>query len=741
LRIEFNCPALPLAIAASILLAPGLSIWASEETAEESVDLDPVVVVASRIPRPLSQIAAQVTVIDSRDLSAGMVENLDTLLRHEPGIDLQSTGTRFGGDSINIRGIGGNRVDVHVDGVPLADGFAIGAYSDAGRTLVETDRLKRVEVLHGPASVMHGSNALGGVVSFVTWDPADRVEAADGGVSLSARLGYQGVDDSRVGSALGAWSDGRHGLLLAATYREGHETERQDVADGVTDPQDWSSRDFMLRYTLDTAGGNLWRVTAAKARRDVFTDVRSLLGYGRRFRSTTLLQGDDRDQNQRLSLDYVFTAGGWENGLLRLYRAESETDQRTHELRENTPRPVRIDRRFLYEQSLGGVEGSVFRSIEVGATRHRVGVGAEWKSSDIESLRDGLSTNLLTGDATDVILGESMPVRDFPNSTREEFAVWAQDEIRFAGGRWELVPAIRWDRYDLTPKPDDIWREDNPGTPVVGIEESRATPRLGLLFHPSEQWSLYGQYSEGFRAPPPSDANIGFQIPLFGFKAIPNPDLKSETSSGLEIGLRRQGIASRFSLASFRTDYDDFIESRALIGIDPGSGYLVFQSRNIEQARIRGIDLRFQQDLSAWNERLSGLNWSLAGFWAEGEDRQADQPLNSIAPPQLVNRLDWNSADATWRMSVFWTLTARKSRSDIDEQDENLFATPSWQTVDLTAAWRPSPRVEMRAGVFNLFDETYWRWLDVYRLAEDDPMIPLMARPGRNYTVSLQLNF
>jgi hemoglobin/transferrin/lactoferrin receptor protein len=54
-----------------------------------------------------------------------------------------------------------------------------------------------------------------------------------------------------------------------------------------------------------------------------------------------------------------------------------------------------------------------------------------------------------------------------------------------------------------------------------------------LLLRASELWSVYGQYAEGFRAPPFEDANIGFDIPLFGFRAIPNPDLRSETSQGL----------------------------------------------------------------------------------------------------------------------------------------------------------------------------------------------------------------
>ena len=50
-------------------------------------------------------------------------------------------------------------MEIEIDGVPARDQFAIGAYSNGGRALVETDRIKRVEVLYGPASVMYGSRS------------------------------------------------------------------------------------------------------------------------------------------------------------------------------------------------------------------------------------------------------------------------------------------------------------------------------------------------------------------------------------------------------------------------------------------------------------------------------------------------------------------------------------------------------------------------------------------------------
>jgi len=709
--------------------------------AAEPIDLDPLVVVASRLPQPVSSVAAQVTVIDAEDIRRTLTEDFDGLLKYEPGLDLQTSGTRFGGTSVNIRGIDGNRVYIEIDGVPLRNQFIIGAYSNADRLTVETDRIRRLEVLHGPASVMYGSNALGGVIAITTWDPSDLLMQSGTPWWLGLRTGYQGMNSSLFGSGVAAWGADQHAFLAAASYREGKELDNQAPPDIATDPQDWTTGDYLFRYTWDSPSGNRLRLSAASWEREVTTEVRSLLGHGPRFLRTTSLRGDDRDESQRISLDYDFATSRGFQGRLQAFSTSADTDHWTFEQRDVAPRPVAIDRRFQYAQDQDGFKGFVSRESTWGASSHQWAAGAEWSRRDTEELRDGLQTNLTDGSTTNVILGESMPVRDFPLSRTTEIGLWLQDAIDLVGGRLQITPALRWDGYDLDPRPDDTWRQDNPDAEVVSISEDRITPRLGILFRAGELWSIYGQYAEGFRAPPFEDANIGFDIPLFGFRAVPNPDLRSENSRGYELGLRRLSAASRLSIAVFHTDYDDFIESRVLIGRDPVSGDLLFQSRNIEQARIHGVDLRYEQDLASWHDRLEAWSLQLAAYWAKGENRQSAAPLNSVAPPQAVLGLAWASTDERWELAAGVTLTAAKDESDIDDEGGSRFATPNWATLDLTARWRPADRLEIRAGVFNLADRTYWRWLDVANLEANDPMIPLLSRPGRSFSASLYMSF
>ncbi len=713
----------------------------SDDMRGDQLELDPLVVVASKSPRPLSEIAAQVTVIDAADIRVGMAEDVDGMLKYEPGLEMETAGTRFGATSINIRGIGGNRVAVEIDGIPVRDGFVIGAFSNGGRALVEPDRIKRVEVLHGPASVMYGSDAVGGVVAISTWDPSDLLTGSDKSFWLGLRGGYQGMNDSWVGSGVAAWGEGAHGFLAASTYREGHELDNHAPADIPNDPQDWDSTDYMFRYTYDTSAGNRFRFSAERTEREVQSEINSQLGYGRRFRNTTDLRGDDRDKSRRLSMDYQFSYGGWRQGVVRVFNVVHKTDQLTLEERASAVNPVKLERRFFYEQDLSGVELNLFREKQWGSSTHHIGLGAELLRTDITEMRDGLQTSLIDGSSTNIILGEEMPVRDFPISRTGDIGLFIQDEISLSGDRWEIIPALRWDRYKLDPRPDSIWLEDNPDTEIVSVRENQLTPRLGVLYHAGDAWTLYGQYSRGFRAPPFADANIGFDIPLFGFRAIPNPDLKSETSNGFELGVRRMAGGSRFSLAGFLGDYDDFIESRVLIGRDPETGDLIFQSRNIDQARIYGFDIRFDQDLGEWNESLRGWMLNAAAYWAKGENRDTDQALNSIAPPQAVIGLSWVSASDSWDFAATGTFTGSKDESDIDDTDGERFATPSWAIVDLTAGWRPNQRIELRAGIFNATDKKYWRWLDVANMDSSDPMITLLSRPGRSFSVTARLSF
>jgi hemoglobin/transferrin/lactoferrin receptor protein len=701
------------------------------------IELDPVVVVASKTPRPMSEVAGQVSVIDAVHIDQHLLEGLDDLLRYEPGLNTESSGTRFGVSGVNIRGIGGNRVALEVDGVPVRHGFATGSYSNGGQSLIETGLLKRLEVLHGPASSLYGSDALGGVMAFTTWDPDDFLSRGQGDRRYSLKAGFRDTDESSFINGVAAWASDAHGLMFAVNRREGHEKDYNNSSAGPEDPQDWESSSYFMRYTFDTENANRVRLSIEDFHRDASTQVNSILGFSR-FRSTTALSGEDNDETRRLLVDYEFASEAWDRGVIRVFRAESDTRQLTFEERAAAQTPSRYERYFQYETRLDGLELNLFNDFALGRSQHRIGTGVELLRTVTEEFRDGFQQFLSDGSITKTVLGETLPVRDFPNSVVDEWGVFIQDEISLGNG-WELIPALRWDRYDLDPEPDALYLEDYPGTEIVSVREDEISPRLGVIRKLDHGWSLYGQYVRGFRAPPHEDANIGLNIPVFKIRAIPNPDLRSETSDGYEVGIRQFNPSRRFSLAVFDTNYDDFIDSRAVAGIDPDSGYLLFQSRNISKARIRGIDMRLEQDLHVLGDRWSGLNFNAAFYWSEGDNLDNGQPLNSISPPQAVLGLAWVSDDQ--RVNAQFTGTFTRRQDKVDHSGGPLFEPPGYGLFDFSIGFKAARRLELRAGVRNLADRHYWRWSDVSRLAPNDPMLQLLSQPGRSYHISAQLQW
>ncbi|MEL7312635.1 MAG: TonB-dependent receptor plug domain-containing protein, partial [Pseudomonadota bacterium] len=180
-----------------------LSLFAAASgAASEQPPIDNIIIEAAKTPVTEAELATRISVLDADQIDRELSQNISDLVRFEPGVDVVDQGSRFGFSGISIRGVGGNRVQVEVDGVPAADAFSIGSFSNAGRDFVDINNIQQVEITRGPASALFGSDALGGVVSFITATP--QYLLADNESYLDASLGYNSVDSSEVIAITGA---------------------------------------------------------------------------------------------------------------------------------------------------------------------------------------------------------------------------------------------------------------------------------------------------------------------------------------------------------------------------------------------------------------------------------------------------------------------------------------------------------------------------------------------------------
>jgi hemoglobin/transferrin/lactoferrin receptor protein len=251
---------------------------------------------------------------------------------------------------------------------------------------------------------------------------------------------------------------------------------------------------------------------------------------------------------------------------------------------------------------------------------------------------------------------------------------------------------------------------------------------------------VYFQYAHGFRSPPPEDVNIGLEIPLFNVRAIPNPDLQPETSNGVETGMRFSGTVVRFTGSFYYNEYEDFIESKVNLGVDPATGVTLFQSQNISEARIYGVELSASVDAAAWRESLDGWSARLAASWSRGDDLVRDQPLNSIDPPSAVLGLRYEQT-TTGRWGAELVTTAVAAQRDVDRSRADLYRTDGYVTLDLLANVRLGERLRLNLGLFNLTDQAYSEWSDVRGRAVGDPLLPYYTRPGFNTSATLHYSF
>lgn len=709
-----------------------------------ATEFDRVVVTATRTDRTIADVPNTVDVIERERMDELLVRDLKDLFRYEPGITVTDSFGRFGIGDIRIRGLGGNRVRIQVDGIPVSDAFSIGSFSNANRNFVDLDTLKRVEVVRGPTSSLYGSDALGGVVAFITKDPEDYLEEGKDSY-FGLKLGYESDWDGLFGGATAAFGGGRWSGLVAVSHRQGRETENQGDIGGTgstrdqPNPQERDGRSLLSKLVFSPSADQRFRLTVEGSEDETDTDVLTSRGLQPMTGATnTLVLGNDHQTRARVTFGHEMdeVGAGFADSLdWQIYRQDSETTQDTREER-TLPPPTLADireRQFNFDQRLYGLQANFRKSFTTGSVQHDLVYGLDLSRTDTRQKRDGLRTFPLTGISTPVMPPDAFPVRDFPISETTQAGLYLQDEMSFADGDFRLIPAVRLDYYKLDPEVDNIFAEDNPGVAVTDLSESNVSPKLGAVWHFAPQWSLFGGYSRGFRSPPYNDVNIGFTNLQFGYTAIANPDLEPETSDGVELGLRFIGDAAYASLSTYYTRYDDFIESLVIVS-PPGVFPIVFQSQNIAEATIYGAELKAGVEFGAFSDAWEG--WSLRGAaaWSRGENETADVPLDSVDP--LTATLGLAYEHDAWGAELAGRVVEGKRYTS----SEDNYRQPGYAVLDLYAHWAFAPGAKLNVGVFNLADRKYFSAGDVPALLSvNSTTLDRYTAPGRNMAVSVSV--
>lgn len=702
--------------------------------------LDAVTSTATRSPRAIGEVPATVNVIDAEQLERQNAVRPQDAVRYEPGVTFSNQPQRGGGGNFIIRGIGDNRVRVLIDGVRLPDfpesNLGAGTFT---RDFVDLETVRRLEIIRGPASALFGSDAIGGVVNYITKDPGDYLNA-DRTSYFSGRVGFSGADRSFSESVLGAVRAGDVDFMALYTRRDGQELTPNGRL--MANPQDYSVNSFLTRAVWRATPTNTFRVTGEILTRQTNTNLltdRASTGAGTARTTVQDSRGEDQNLRGRLQLDWsrgepllfadhVDVRAYWS----RLDRREQTTQQRY----VGPANPALVaGNRLRYtdtrqEQELAGFDAQFRTARQWLGGEHRLTYGVTVERIATSRPRDRFERNVTTGAVATTVGGEAFPNKNFPDTTTWQTGLYLQDEVRY--GRFNFLPAIRLDWYSLATSPDaDFLRSAASGSAAAinNLNAFAASPKLGTTFRIDENYSLYGQYSRGFRAPPYDTANFGFSNRAQGYEILPNGNLKPEYVDSFEAGLRgRFDEGSSFQLAAFYNRYQDFIATQVTGTV---SGLQQFQYRNIGRVQIYGAEARGEWRVTPeW--RLRG-----AAAYARSEDLDTGRPVDGVEPFNIALGAAWRAEDGTRLQGLGAQINAIGALRNSRVANPAGYQAPAYAALDLAVSYDLSPNFTVNLGLFNVTDTKYFLVSDTRGQDAGFALRDLYAQPGRYFAANL----
>lgn len=726
------------AIKFALLLMSGMFVSAPNVSAEETVKSGNVYVTATRIEKELQDVPMSVTVMTSEDVKHSTARSVGELLQDVPGVQVQSDGSQ-GLKRISIRGENAFRTLVLIDGQKISEHKSM----SGAPILIDPARIERIEVIKGPASVLYGSDAIGGVINIITKKGGKKalegnayVEYSGASEGFTEGLSVAGAKNGWEYRLSGSYAD--HGNIHTPIgtfdntgFRQkdfsgflSKEINEHLVIGGAVDYFKGSFNSTSLEQALDPNADFFVNVPGwTRQKYSAFVELKDLTDYLPRVRVDAYYQ-DSQKQMRNFIGNYYHKGDKFEfNGMPITLSKDG------HMIIDNT-----ADNTIITKGA------SIQADWQLGENHYLI-TGYDIAYDELESFGDSGLNQKLPFNMGPMPTQMAMNTHTFKyyDGTQLSQSLFASMETYLPydftlsyGVRWTHVKTelTRGDEYKYgtltTPvpgRPPVIYDGKRSGGAMLGSDSnSRPVFNVGLVWTGIENLALRATWAQGFRVPNLTEKYVGSA--MGGGTIIGNPNLDPETSNNFEVGARWNNGVTNLDLAFFYAISDNYI---ARFEMKPNE----FHFQNVSKATTFGSELALSHDINTSFAKFTPyttITWMRREF-DDGKGFTTYKTDN----PNLVGRYGLRMEKAiNENLDITADLYGRSQSATESEtashENDNVIGGFTTANFAMGVDFGKDKKYNVTAEVLNIFDKEY-KYTDA------------MLEPGVHFNLKLNMNF
>lgn len=696
---------------AAVAVLAAFSGLALQVQAQETVELDEVKVTAGRVEQELMDVNMSVSVITQEEIRRSSARNVGELLEDIPGVRINNDGGQ-GMKRIKIRGEDAFRTLVMIDGQKVSEHKSM----SGSPMLIDPSMIERIEVIKGPASVLYGSDAIGGAINIIT--KKGGTKPIEGEVSAGMNTSASGKNAS--GSIYGGIDGWKYRLSASIEDNDNLKTPKGEMEntyftarsvsgflsyDFTPDATVGASLDY---YDLEFGSSDVntpgFAVDVPKWTRfkaAAFGEFKNITSSFVRLRTDIFYQKSKKDMTNTVP-------GVWTQGEVDTFKAMGFEEAFLNRVGVQAGNAYVLQPHASNDMNQYGF--SIQADWQIGDRNYLI-AGYEISYDDLNAHSWNTGTNVMPMMLTD---------KNYDGYQMTNAVYASMETLLSANLTLTYGARYTWVKTDM----DSI--NNKMGTKTSGEgSDGKIVFNAGVLWHGTDNLTLRASYAQGYRSPILQELYIDTSMGSTG-TTYANPDLKPETSDNFEIGARWNSTGLSADLAIFYSTADDYI---ATLYNAQKRGY---QYNNVAEAKTFGVELTSSVRIAE-----TGFESYLTATWMRRQYQNGNGfSTYDTATPEFMLRygVRWSGmyAGLGLRADAF-----ARSQTEIEYDDGVQSATDSssyrlggYTTLNLTAGvdFGPKRQYSFDLGLYNIFDKGYQEQTSIYE-------------PGRYFVAKLGARF